>query len=583
MTLWEQAARGETPLVVAALITNAAFAAFGEVEQRLKFLCNDATPETLRTKFMQMKEALGAAQGYKVGMDPDPTPQIEALQQLWDVLLKFKRTHREHSHDQKFPAVRKPSAIILRKGVDSAPLDRECLGVMLQNIEQHVKVRCRPTCIVRLGTPMYADMGYFFTHNEDRTNGLRCSYGLQLLMDTYKSYLSASGRERTPSSCRLQALKFAQEAIPNVEAVLNDSSMPCRCCNTLAFQLADLNLDLQEFLRAKVFDLYFQSPWVSGSHILEMLELLFYYGLRLFSYRHYVGSIVHVYNILRECTGLEAIPLLEQLCQTFNDILFPGGRPSRNYKACCFRYMGGRLRFDQHSSEHKSGAHRLCIPARTAKATAGLPLQKEANDARFEYKKISFFHHVKERGYHLDHALWDRIYELSTLTNSNSSNMIKAQPAAKPTKQRPWPKHDGVHPEHATSTARTSQPLSPPGQDQHGDRTNPHPLQHLHAAILHNDFTGPFPPAKINFFRIYLACVRIVSLICDRTHPGKCSQGTYCLCFLDGILGAADRFRDSEYSRGRLFGGQELADICSDTIREVLGGKGLEEFLWRGI
>jgi hypothetical protein len=30
-----------------------------------------------------------------------------------------------------------------------------------------------------------------------------------------------------------------------------------------------------------------------------MLESLFYYGLRLFSYRHYVGSVMHVYHILR--------------------------------------------------------------------------------------------------------------------------------------------------------------------------------------------------------------------------------------------------------------------------------------------
>jgi hypothetical protein len=155
--------------------------------------------------------------------------------------------------------------------------------MMLQKIKQQVRRERRLISIVRLGTPMYPDIGYFFTHNETDTNGLRCAYGLQVLLEPYKSYLLTSTPAHPPPNCRLQVLKFAQEAIPRLRAVLDDSSMPCRCVQTLASHLENLHSHFKAFLEERVFDLYFQSPWVSGSHMLEMLESPFYYGLRLFN------------------------------------------------------------------------------------------------------------------------------------------------------------------------------------------------------------------------------------------------------------------------------------------------------------
>ena len=415
MGVWEQAGRGETPLVIAAFLTNATFAAFEEIEQRLRALCNGSNLEALRSQFVQTQEDLEVSAGVEVGGHSAMSQHVESLQKPWHLLLQLKRSHRAGRHDHATPTMQMPSQIVFRKGSDSASTDHECLGVMLQNIRQLVQARLRSTSIVRVGTPVYADVGYFLTHDENDTNGLRCSYGLYLLLEVYKSYLLASQYACAPPSCRLQALQFAQEAVSGIRAVLDGSSMPCRCCRTLAFHLENVHLDFKAFLEEKIFDLYFQSPWVSGSHVLEILETLFYYGLRLFSYRHYVGSVLHVYNILRSFTGFQSIPLLEELCNTFQNILFPGGRPIRNFRACCIRYMGGRLRFNPHTSDHRSGCHQMSIPAHTAKATAGFGLRKEANDSRFEYRKVSLFHHIKERGYHLDDALWNRVHDLTNI------------------------------------------------------------------------------------------------------------------------------------------------------------------------
>lgn len=62
-------------------------------------------------------------------------------------------------------------------------------------------------------------------------------------------------------NCRLQALRFAQEAAPHIQAILDDSTMPCHCFNTLAYHLENVHKQLDQFLQERAFDLYFQSPW----------------------------------------------------------------------------------------------------------------------------------------------------------------------------------------------------------------------------------------------------------------------------------------------------------------------------------
>ena len=553
--VWEEAARAQTPLVMAAFITNTAFAIFEGIEQRLDCLCHGSNPDKLRSKFMQVEEDLEVSDGVEISPSSRKAQQVEALQRSWQLLLQFKSLRQARPDEKVIHMImQKPLQAVLRRGPSSAEKDQECLTMMLQNIGHHVQCIRRPTSIVRIGSPVYADVGYFFTHPENDTNGLRCSYGLQVLLEAYKSYLLASECACPPRNCRLQALRFAQEALPFIGAVLDDKSMPCRCCHTLAFHLENIQLDFQAFVKEKVFDLYFQSPWVSGSHILEMMETLFYYGLRLFSYRHYVGSVLHVYNALRQLTGFNCIPLLEELCNTFNDILFPGGRPRRNFRGCCVRFMGGRLRFNPHASDHRSGSHQMAIPAHAAKAAAGFGLRKEANDSRFDYPKVSLFYHIKQKDYHLDEALWDRVYDMTDISEGRKS--------AKGRKR-----HSCCH--HRTCSDLDDASSSPQQR-----------LLHLQQAVM-NDFSGTFPIAKINFFEVYLSCIRIISIVSDNAH-GEEGKGQYCLCFLDAMLSAADRYKDNEHKL-QPFGSKDLVQTCKDAMNTVVGGRSLEDYLWKGV
>ncbi len=551
---WEQAARGEISLVVATFVTHSAFAAFEGIENRLKTLCDISDPEVLRSKFMQMDQDLGVPINDEDGSRSPTKRLVEALQKPWYLLLRMKDKGPERRRGEALSIFERSSHLVLHKSTDPGSTDEECLTVMLQNIGLHLQATYLNIGIIRVGTPVYPEVGYFFTHGENDSNCLRCSYGLRLLLESCKSYLFALQPTAAPSNCRLQALQFAQEAIPSIYAVLNDSTMPCRCRGTLAYHLENLHLDFKGFLKVKVFDFYFQSPWVSGSHILEMLEALFGYGLRLFSYRTYVGSVLHVYNVLRQFTDLQSIPLLENLCDTFSDIIFPGGRPCRNFKACYIRSMGGRLRFNSHTSDHKSGCHSMAIPAHTAKATAGFRLPNEPNDPRFDYQKISLLHHIKRRGYHPDDATWNRIYNLSSTDEDRLSQKTR--------RNHPCFHHGPLEHDLFSCTAQ-------------------HRLQRLQTAI-HTECSGAFPIAKINFFEVYLACVRTISLVSDKYHGDRARPGQNCACFADTILSAADRCRNNEH-RLQPFGCEDLVGICREAMTEVLGERVLEAFLWKGL
>lgn len=274
-----------------------------------------------------------------------------------------------------------------------------------------------------------------------------------------------------------------------------------------------------------------------------MLGTSFYYGLRLFSYKHYVGSVLHVYNMLRELMNFQEIPLLEKLSMTFADILFPGGRPIRRFKASYMRFSGGRLRFNVKGSHHRSGSHDMAIPAHAAKATAGFGLEA---DSRFPYQKISLLHHIKDRGYHVDHAIWQQI-DAKVDQGSGKGN------------RRPCAHH------------HIDQNISSGCSD--------HRLCHLEKAML-AEVTGKFPTARINFFKVYMACVRIINAISDHAH-GEKDQGSTCLCFLDTIILAADRYTEND--RKQPFGYKDLVVSCEDAMVSVLGDGTLGDFLWKGI
>ena len=481
---------------------------------------------------------------------------LETLKISWSQLLTLQRKGPTQNSAKSDITGQPSSHLILTKSADFVNCDTQCLAAMLQNIAHLIMpdsltTRCK---IVRRSSPVYPEVGYLLTHDETSNNGLRCCYGLQLLLESYKTCLLVPEKLYLPSTCRLQTLQFAQEAISSTEAVLGHPTLPCKCHGTLAYHLENLDIDLKAFIHSKMFDFYFQAPWTCGCHALDMLDAMSYYGLRLFNYRNYVGSVLHIYNVLRSLTNFRPISLLDGLSDTFGDVLFPGGRPCRHYKACWVRHRGGRLRFKSHASDHRSGCYALVIPAHTAKATAGFGSQQGVKDPRFEFRKISVLHGLRERGYHIDDTFWRRIHTL----NSHDANQSRAYSTA----EKP-----------SASCGHTHQD-SPPSGSHHQHR-----LRLLQNA-LQKEFSGRFPIARINLFKVYLDCVSVVSRISDRWHSDQVRPGQNCLCFVDTLLLAADRCKDNETGVHSL-GCKALVRLCQEAMEETLSVVEVDQYFWR--
>ena len=152
--VWEQVGKRETPLVVAALLTNVAFARFENVEQRLKLLCNCPDPEALRSKLLRMRDTGTELETSDENSDSIATQTVEKLQHSWHLLLHSKDNARKPGPQCEPIYTTKPSNILLRIGPNSGPADEKCLSMILFNISQHVHAKCLPTDIVRMGTPL---------------------------------------------------------------------------------------------------------------------------------------------------------------------------------------------------------------------------------------------------------------------------------------------------------------------------------------------------------------------------------------------------------------------------------------------
>lgn len=545
-TSWRQAGQGEIPTVIAALTTNVVFAHLEKIEPQLLDLCKDGDLEVLRSRGRTEAEApypamQGDGQGI-VSVKSQPTV-YEALQSPQHLLCTSKQNRKVVSKTPTSFIFQKPSEFILQDSAMSSQSDVEALTILLQNIACLTQSSRWSNSIVRSGSPLSTEIYQFYANEKKPSTLLRCAFGLRLLQESYKSYMWATIPAKASANCRIAVLKHTEEVIRNISTTLSHPTFPCRCLQTLAFHLEDLHSHLSLYYREKIFDLYFQAPWVCGAQMLEILDATFYYGLRLFSYRNYVGSVLHVYNILTTLTNFEPIPLFEELCEKFRGVVFPRERPNRNFRACFSIFMGGRLRF---MKGHKSNNHRnswhIAIPPHTAKFVAGMGLRKEANDSRFEYCKLSLFHHIKERRYQLDDTVWSRLEQPQSPTRSNPR---------KPSRQQWCP----------------------------GDRQDIYntPLLHLQQAII-TEFEGDLPIAKINFFAVYMACVRIIEMISEKGHDDK-ENNQHCLCFANAMLEAADRYRANEH-KFEPFGCPDLLKTCQNAMSEVLRNRPLSDFLW---
>jgi hypothetical protein len=475
---------------------------------------------------------------------------LNQLQETEKVLDHYRDGHRMSRIRSCPSCVQKPTDYVQSPEAEEGKSQSNFVTAIVDNIIHLVTEKAVPTSIVRNGTPVYADVGYLITHTTGSSQSWSAVLGLHLLSQGYKTYIHSVPQPTLISSCRIKALRLAQQAHSQVSAILNDKTcFPCRCTQTLAYHLQNLDDDLQSFAKHKCWDLYFQSPWVAGNHALEILDLCHYYGMRLFNYRHYVGAVLHSYNVLKDLAGMEAIPILESLSDQFRDVVFPGGNcPKSSFRACWGRYVGARVKFKKgHKSRNSRDSWCMAIPPHAARRAAGLGSKSDVH----EQKSTCLLFKIKQQDYHLGDEEWNVVEQTLKPTRSES---IKRR------------------------TRGTSSPT---------ESANPQRQLLDLARALEHSFTqsneNVLPVARLNLLAVFQSCVRVVTRLSNETHTGADEKGINCICFASAILTGGDRIVD-----GRRLGRAEawkkderecITQACN-AIRDVFGAVKPDQWLW---
>lgn len=485
---------------------------------------------------------------------------LSDLQEIDKSIGHYRHGHRLSPINSCASCVQKPAHYIQSPAVHGN-VRPNFLEAITDNIIHLVTSSSPASGIIRNSTPVYPDVGYLITHPDETSPSWSAVLGLHLLTRSYRTYLEAIPQANLVSQCRITSLHLARQALDQVSAVVNDKTcFPCRCPQTLAYHLQNLEQDLREFTKHKCWDLYFQSPWVAGNHVLEILDLCHYYGTRLFNYRHYIGAVLHSYNALQVLAGLEKIPILENLCEQFQDVLFPGGaRPKHSFRACWGRYVGARLKFKKgHRARNSRDSWCMAIPAHAARRAAGLGSKSDGQSDDYTPETLMF--KIKQQGYHVSDYEWTPFdkqkLDLKSPTETTSTSNSRDTSTT-------------------TTTTRSSSPTT-------ADKS----MQSLSTSIsecLTPTGQTPLPHARLNLFGMFRSFVRVVSRLSDQTHTAKTEQGINCICFASAILTGADRIVDAR-RLGKLATWSRDERACLDSvataIRDVFQHVAPDAYLW---
>ena len=288
--------------------------------------------------------------------------QVINLQQVWQSLTAFKANYRSRQHQQYLYKAQDPTKVLFlntsepsdtpnpseplepseTSGYSEVPevetselhsIDQDSLTLMLQSIGHYLgKYRERKQSSKAEAFPFLSNFDTFLDRKKNNCGGLLCSAELHLFHATYKSYVTALRKKNKRPSCLVQALRFAKEAVASTEAVLEDGTIPSTELHAIRSHLLGLWRDLKRFADEPNFTIYMQSPWAAGSWVLDRLSwlfmyvlsfnpiswytrsskyenehanLLYSYGIKLFAFRHYVGTVLYTYYVLKVFTGFE--------------------------------------------------------------------------------------------------------------------------------------------------------------------------------------------------------------------------------------------------------------------------------------
>ena len=542
-------------------------AAITPIAQRLGDFDDELTPDTFNNNLKKVQDAGNHPRMPNNSLGPSRSSLSDMLQLSWTVLKACRSEYTNLGETNATQSGEKPTDYFTQKDQSANDKVQDAMTRIVQNIVCLALDNRTALFLHELASPLTTNIRKFCLEENRSADALELSFGLLLLYDSYRSFIHTFPITVNPPNCRLNALQFAQEVVPCITEILKDPNMLCRCQDCLGRHFQAWKDELNKFTSEKSFTLNSQSPWICGSQTLSMLFVVSSFGSKLLTHGQYVGTIIHCYSILSQFNRFQSIPILETLIDAFEKKMIPGGLPRSNFHACALRYCGARPHVNR-AANHKNGSHNMIIPERQ-RATDGSGVLVEANASRFEFYKSTLFLGTIARNYSFSEGRWANNDEL-------------AKEALSPLRKENFPPDTPTDNPIYKLATRYQDYISAPS----------HRIQRLLQLILIGEFgqgsvmlgIGMAPPeAKLNFLKIYMACVKVVDIMSDFQHPYD--KGLRCPCFLKVLAEAADRYDTCAMTKKtkKAFEENELMNELGWAMEEVFKGTTVEDFLWQNL
>ncbi|KAK5717400.1 hypothetical protein LTR15_009294 [Elasticomyces elasticus] len=387
-------------------------------------------------------------------------------------------------------------------------------------------------------------------------------FGLQLLLETGKSFFWENEKPN-PVNIRLKALQFANEVKQTAWRIIENEAKAGMYRNVQikyfdALQAPHAKLDV--FTRTARFDLYYQMPWTSGMQLSETLYGAIEFGVALCRTRGIFGQMLHVYNVARHFDNTPAFPLLEQLCDLFIDQIFLGERPKKTFHNILLRSMGGDLQSRAKTS--KNGRK-----DQEGKFHIGAP--KSLMDGAEDNKRLQAY----------EWSFFDELRGASPAFYGNGEFYAKLFTDRRAKKVTEKQRMNMEQKMHDMPYALTLERIK--------DATMP-------------EFTGPFPVAKINYFKLYELACEVLTEIAARYQQkmpvelkiyeaenlmqpapaDACAGSSFVTVLMQDVDIRMGHGRTGEKAALQAHSGLKLA---GNAFNKCLSGKTVEHFLWGNV
>jgi hypothetical protein len=301
------------------------------------------------------------------------------------------------------------------------------------------------------------------------------------IRDPVKSFLD--------KSCHGRLLQFTKEIADSVHEVNSMKGGPHRQLYKEEFTLLKVfEKELLEFTQKEHgLDLYHEAPVTVGQRVVAIHERFLIHGGMLWNHFGFLGSLMHLYNALKQLNIVSEVPILEALCktlQTGNRGIFPGRFPTSNFQSShSIVVLGAKL---EHSGRGHSG------------------------------KSVSFFLFILFCYFQLINAQRPRLELDSHISRPVHGSAAKIQIS------------DFSILRHIAKCAYRLEKIEPNHRRNRVESISTKeivPAAERVSATMSKEFVGEFPTGRINYFKVYCMAVQTLENVHETYSQRECRSG----------------------------------------------------------